>query len=152
MSCLLSSPVIAATIAGAFGLCAVMLGLWRYRSERWWERKAAVYAEIIEAIHTIEDAHSEWMEALEKSVHLPGERLEKLRIAERDAHAEIRKYANQGGFVITTRAAKSLDEFSRVLGEERRNRNEYEYYNDRAVAAAAALSTIKLEAKVDLKT
>jgi hypothetical protein len=152
MCWLLSSPVIAAAVAGASGLGAVVLGLWRYRSERWWERKATAYANIIEALHTIEDVHNQWIEAIEKTVQLPGERLEKLRIADRDAHAEIRKYANQGGFVITTRAADALDEFSKILGEGPGSRDKYEYYNDRAVAASTALATVKQEASADLKT
>src|ERR1700691_6059783 len=153
MTCsLLSSPVIAAAVAGGGGPLAVMLGLWRYRSEQWWERKATTYAKTIEALHTIEDVHNEWIEAIEKSVQLPMERLEKLRIADRDAHAEIRKFANQGGFIITTNAARALAEFSGLLGKPQMNRDEYEFYNDRAVAAATTLSIVKREAKADLKT
>lgn len=78
---LLNSPVIAAfvgaTVAGLFGAGAVWLGLRRFRSEKWWERKAAAYASVIEALHVLEDVEDEEIDALEKMVQLPMERLEK---------------------------------------------------------------------------
>lgn len=153
MNRILSSPVLAALVAGIFGLLAVWLGLRRYRTERWWERKAAAYAAIIEALHTIEDTYDERIQALKKSVTLPIERIEKLRVAERDAHAEIRKYANQEGFLITKKAAEQLDDLSSFLGTEKPTNDTVDkYYNDRAIAAMLAIDAVKREAKTDLKT
>jgi hypothetical protein len=148
----LSSPVVAALIAGGLGLLAVWLGLRRYRSEKWWERKASAYAAIIESLHAIEDSYDEEIEAIQESVNLPLERLEKLRVAERDARAEIRKFANQGGFTITAKAADALDELIGVLGRQQLKKTKEEYYAERATAATMAIVKIKCEAKVDLKT
>jgi hypothetical protein len=148
---LLSSPVIATLIGGCFGVFAVWLALWRYKSERWWERKAAAYAGIVEALHIIEDVYNERIQAIEKSVQLPIERVDKIRIAERDAHAEIRKYASLGGFVITPRAAAALGDLTEVLSQSPRETLD-KYYNDRAMAAAAAIDAVKREANTDLRT
>jgi hypothetical protein len=149
---LLASPVLAALVAGVLGILAVWLGLWRYRSEKWWERRAAAYAEIIESLHAIEDAHNEEIDAIEKSVQLPMERMETLRVAERDAWARVRKYASQGGFVITIEAAAALSKLTDALGIPQTDANSYVYYEKRAGAASAAIATIKQQAKMDLKT
>lgn len=149
---LLTSPVLAALVAGLLGIAAVWLGLWRYRSEKWWERRASAYADLIESLHIIEDVHDEEIDAIEKAVHLPIERLEVLRIAERDAWARVRKYANQGGFVITIEAAAALDELKAVLGTPQMNDNRYAYYEKRALAASNAIAAIKQQARIDLKT
>ena len=151
LAMLFSSPVIAAIVAGGFAIWTVLLGLKRYKTERWWERKASTYAAIVEVLHTIEDVQNERIQAIEKSVQLPVERVDKIRILERDAHTEVRKYTNQGGFIITDRAAKALKDLTLILEQQPHDTLD-RYYNDRAVAAGAAITLIKREASLDLGT
>jgi hypothetical protein len=59
----LTSPVITAVVAGYFALGGIWLGLSRFRSERWWERKAAAYASAIEALHAIEEHAKKYVDS-----------------------------------------------------------------------------------------
>ncbi len=47
----LQSNVVAALVVGTFGVLTLWLGLGKFRSEKWWERKAAAYVAVIEALH-----------------------------------------------------------------------------------------------------
>jgi hypothetical protein len=91
------------------------------------------------------------LEAIEKRVELPIERVDKLRIKEVKARGEIRKFANLGGFVITTNASKILDGLTQVLALSPTD-DLYKYYDTRAASVAKALAAVKHEAKNDLRT
>jgi len=147
----LNSPVFAAFVAGACGVTAVWLGLRRFKTERWWERKAAAYAAVIESLHMIEDVETERLTAIEKSVELPLERVDKIRLQSVQARADVRKYANLGGFVISEHAAKILNDLTQFLAQTPKD-NLYEYHDARAVSVAKAIAAVKLDAKADLHT
>jgi hypothetical protein len=154
---LLNSPVLAAfvgaLVAGLFGAGAVWLGLRRFRSEKWWERKATAYASVIEALHVLEDVEDEEIDAIEKAVQLPMERLEKLRQKSIAAREETRKYANLSGFVVTDETAKILDEMTRALEiPQRSTQSNHDYLERRWAAVTGALAAVKIEARRDLRT
>jgi NADH:ubiquinone oxidoreductase subunit 6 (subunit J) len=44
---IVQSNVVAAVVVGIFGIVTLKLGRTRFRSERWWEKKAAAYASVI---------------------------------------------------------------------------------------------------------
>ena len=150
---LLNSPVIAALVAGIFGALAVWLGLRRFRTEKWWERKAVDYATIIEALHALEDVEDEQIDAMEKSVTLPMKRLDDIRVKSVRAREEIRKYSNLGGFVITQHTAKLLNDVTRSLEiPHHEQQSPHDYHEARQNAVTKALAAVKVEAKNDLRT
>jgi hypothetical protein len=50
---ILQSNVVAALVVGGFGILTLKLGLGKFRSEKWWERKSVAYVTTIEAMHAI---------------------------------------------------------------------------------------------------
>jgi hypothetical protein len=149
----LNSPVIAAFVAGLSGVVAVWLGLRRFRSERWWERKAAAYAAIIESLHILEDVEDQRIEAIRKMVQLPPQHIDDLRSKAVEARAEIRKYANLGGFVVTERTTNILDDVTDALAIPYRNGElMLNYHEERWAAVGKALAAVKIDAKNDLRT
>jgi hypothetical protein len=151
---ILKSPVIAALVAGASGGLIVWLGLRRFKTERWWERKAAAYAAIIGSLHRLGDVEDEQIDAIEKSVELPIKRLEDIRQKSIAARAEIREYASLGGFIVTEQTAKILDDVTRVLEIPHRgdSQSPHKYHEIRWAAVTEALAAVKHEAKSDLRT
>jgi hypothetical protein len=149
----LNSPVIAALVAGLSGTLAVWLGLRRFRTEKWWERKAAAYASVIEALHVLEDVEDEEIDAIEKMLELPIERLEKLRQKSIVAREETRKYANLSGFIVTEKTANILDDMTRTLElPQHVMQSPHDYHETRLAAVTKALAAVKIEAKNDLRT
>ncbi len=151
---ILKSPVIAALVAGLFGTAVVWLSLRRFRSERWWERKAAAYAAVIESLHILEDVEDEQVEAIENSIQLGIERLEHLRLKSIAAREEIRKYANLGGFIVTNQTADILSDVTDALEipHHGASQSPHDYHTARWFAVTKALAAVKHEAKSDLRT
>jgi hypothetical protein len=110
---LLNSPVIAALVAGLSGMAAVWLGLRRFRSEKWWERKAATYTAIIETLHILQELENErpftgfgWPEDNKQ------EHLKKYM----QAKGEIEKYADLGSYIVTEKTTDLLRNLFKALG------------------------------------
>ena len=62
----LQSNLLTAIVVGCFGLLTLWLGLRKFRSEKWWERKAVAYASAIEALHGMHDLANARIEAEER--------------------------------------------------------------------------------------
>jgi hypothetical protein len=75
---ILQSNLLTAIIVSCFGLPTLWLELRKFRSEKWWERKASAYASAIEALHGMYDLANARMEAEEMHEDIPSERLNSL--------------------------------------------------------------------------
>jgi len=100
----LQSNLLAAFVVGGFGLLTLRLGLGKFRSEKWWERKAVAYASAIEALHGMHDLAHIRMEAEELSEDIPADRLRSLAAISQAGLSEIRRGANIGSFVMSKRS------------------------------------------------
>lgn len=148
---LLQSNLLTAFVVGGFGLLTLWLGLRKFRSEKWWEKKAAAYAATIEALHGMLDLAMARIESQEMGQEISDERLTVLSAANLAGLAEIRKGANIGSFVMSESAAtilqKALDDFDRVEAS-----TSDEFYDMRAAILSKAISQLTSEAKKDLRT
>jgi hypothetical protein len=147
----LQSNLLAAIVVGCFGLLTLWLGLRKFRSEKWWERKAVAYASAIEALHGMHDLANARIEAEEMSEDIPAERLASLAAVSQAGLSEIRKGANIGSFVMSKRSAMILKD---VLGDfdKMQAPTSYEFYDKRAAIPSGAIMELTVEAKKDLRT
>jgi hypothetical protein len=147
----LQSNLLAAFVVGGFGLLTLRLGLGKFRSEKWWERKAVAYASAIEALHGMHDLAHIRMEAEELSEDIPADRLRSLAAISQAGLSEIRRGANIGSFVMSKRSVKILKE---VLNDfdKMQAPTSYEFYDRRAAILSDAIIQITAEAKRDLRT
>jgi hypothetical protein len=148
---ILQSNLLTAIIVGFFGLLTLWLGLRKFRSEKWWERKAAAYASAIEALHGMHDLANARMEAEEMREDLPAERLSSLLAVSQAGLSEIRKGANIGSFIMSKRSAMILKD---VLNDfdKMQAPTSYEFYDTRAAILSGAITQLTAEAKRDLRT
>lgn len=98
----------------------VQLSLRRFYSERWWERKADAYTDIIEALH----AKLEFLDSY-FSVMYDGERLSetdvvRLRAANKEADQKINKLIRIGTFVISKEVATLLEYYQAAQAKLKR--------------------------------
>lgn len=147
----LQSNLLAAFVVGGFGLLTLWLGLGKFRSEKWWERKASAYAASIEALHGMYDLSLAHVEAIEADQDLSKERLTNLQAANLAGLSEIRKGASIGSFIMSQRTASILKnvlaEFDKLEAPSR-----YEFHDTRAGILSDAIAQMTMEAKKDLKT
>src|SRR5258708_35823296 len=102
---ILKSSFLTAFVVGGFGLLTLWLGLRKFRSEKWWEKKATAYAAAIEALHGMYDISLAHVEAIEADQEISKERLATLQVVNLTGLSEVRKGASIGSFIMTKHAA-----------------------------------------------
>jgi len=153
INALLQSPVVAAVVVGIFTLASIRMGLGRFRSERWWERKASAYAAAIEGLHSMYDRCKAVVDAEDAGANLSEAWGKKLGDGSLLGWAEVRKGASIGSFIMTKRAASILDDVMKKI--EELNAAEMDAYSENAEKAKIltdAIIAMKVEAKGDLRT
>jgi type I site-specific restriction endonuclease len=91
----------------------VQLSLRRFRTERWWEKKAEAYSKIIEALHNANAVSSAYMGALEESTQLTEDRKKALSIRNQAAVEEILKAMDVGAFLLSKEALGCLKQYQK---------------------------------------
>jgi hypothetical protein len=110
--------IVAAIITGVLaGLGSTWVALYQVRSKQLWDRKDAVYREVLDAMHALLREHRAREMAHFAGREYPREEEAGISEAASHAHSTIGKYAETGSFVMTDQAEQILKEFKKELGE-----------------------------------
>lgn len=149
---ILNSNVAAAVVVGIFGLLSLWLGLGRFRSERWWERKASSYASAIEGLHAIEVHASKYVDSIENGYEISEAWAARLDEARANGMEELKKGAGIGSLVMSKTAATILaDTLCKLEAVSAFQMNYIDYHQKRADLAKGAIILLEREAKRDLR-
>lgn len=140
------------SIAAVSSLITVQFSLRKFRSERWWERKAEAYSRIIEVLHNAKAFAASHIEAEEKGRELPEEQDEALRRRSKVAFDEILKVSDIGAFLLSDDAIERLRLFQKKTEEASSEETWFEYLEKEWSATDKCLKDLIQIAKRDLKT
>jgi len=139
----------AISIGSAF--LAAFLATKKFRSDKWWEKKAFAYAELVEALHKMKWPASEHLDAEIESreiSHDDSNRMwEEFRLARRNTW----RIADTASFLISDDAMKAVQEMERGLGDARNAGSWFEHLDVQYAAIDKCLLRIKEIGKSDLK-
>ena len=97
------------------GLIAGLFASYRAKkdfiSQRWWERKAQAYSNIVEALWQLVDSNKHDYDALIMGAHLSDQRKTDIQAQWAKGSNEIKRSAGIGAFIISDEAAKALKEY-----------------------------------------
>lgn len=105
-------------------IITVQLSLRRYRSEKWWERKAEVYSSLLDFLYDMQQNAASKLRMQEPTEE---ERLE-FESRSKKASAEIRKIRTIGAYIISDKVWKILDEMEKRR-ESNLNNHEQSFYD-----------------------
>lgn len=128
----------------------VRLSLKRFRSERWWERKADSYSRIVESIHQMKAWCEDQMESIETGREISEEKEKELRIKFNKASDEIRRAVDIGSFFISSDSEKVLRDLKKELDKAKHEQSFYEYLDYKFASLKGGLAQIQIQAKKDL--
>ena len=150
-------------IAVVSSLLAVRLALWRFHSEKWWERKAELYSRLLEALFEILDYNGKWLEDYQmgdQEVHLTPEQIAKknakneaLLDRQQKAKTEVDKIAIIGAFIVSDAVADDLLSFQKAEREawgEIRENDVYSGVEQVCAGAQQCIRAVREDAKEDL--
>jgi len=150
-------------VATVTSLLTVRLALWRFHSEKWWERKAELYSRSVEALFDMHSYNRQWLEDFledrepsEKPSVAKEERkkhLECLWSRFQKADAEVQKIAVIGAFIVSDAIA---DDLAQLTKANRTAEEEFQYGDAGEVvrnclkATENCLARVREHAKEDL--
>lgn len=143
------SGVIAIVAATVTSIVTVWVALKRFRQEKWWERKVATYAELLESLHHLKKYYSEHLD----SYHDQRENEEKdqeLSAIWKDSSMKLSRLEDLASFHLSARAVDILSTYRKERAAARSD-NTYEWIDGDLAATNACLEALKQEAKRDLK-
>lgn len=86
----------------------VKLSMKRFYSQKWWERKAGAYSDIIESLSLLKFSLSEWLTELEDGRSYIDEYQKKLREYYSKSREHIHKVAATGSYIVSEDTTKVL--------------------------------------------
>jgi hypothetical protein len=105
-----------AAIAIASAFLAAGLAARRFRNDRWWEKQATAYSDLIESLHNMKRAANEHYNALLEARDVPKEDSEKLWSDYRIARQNAWRIAESSTFIVSEKVQRSVQELEKALG------------------------------------
>ena len=147
---LLSSLVSGLIIAVLTSYLTVKLALRRFRTEKWWERKAEAYSRIVEALHALMEYAAAMSSASEEDRNLSDEHRNELEDIYKSANFDLRKATGIGAFIISDEVAALLSQLESRPRLDRRQNAPWDVYDDDVASYKQTLEQLRHLAKKDL--
>lgn len=142
-----SSVVVAIIVAKV----TVHLALTRFYAEKWWERKIAAYAAIIEALHHVKSHADRNLAFSLRGRDLPEQDEQQLTDKLQIAMAELRKQLDIGDFMLSEEAVAAMNKLMAELGASEKTTDWHEHLEHTFDAVDICLSNIRPIARKDLR-
>ena len=139
-------PAIVVAIVASY--VTVRLSLKRFYSEKWWEKKAAAYTSLMEALYQHLRYVEEAFENESRDREIPEERLAQLRKEAEKARTEIERLAAIGAFVISEETVEVISTLLSRLYKARSEDTFFEYLDAELVALRDAMNELRDSAKI----
>lgn len=138
-------------IAVVTAVVTVKLAFRRFRSERWWEKKAEAYSKIVEALHHMKRYYMEEIAAYEKGTRLDEARQTELGGRLKEGVDAIKLAADVGTSLISDEAVECIEKLHKGLSEVSTEEDWYGYIDAKCAEVESCLKTMRSVARRDLR-
>lgn len=138
-------------IAALTSVITVSLSLWRFRTEKWWEKRAEVYSGLLATLHDAKAFAETHMDAEEGGKEVSDEVDAAIRESSKKAEAEIYRAMDVGSFYLSDEAVVRLKRYRKESSAANNADSWYEYLMNEYGAVNSCLVDMILIAKKDLK-
>ena len=90
-------------------IVTVRFSLRRFRTEKWWEKKAETYSKVIDALHHLKNYCEQKLGVEYGESRLPPEKESELREQYKKASAELTRAIDIGSFIVSKEAVRILE-------------------------------------------
>lgn len=142
----LAQAVIA--VGGAF--LAANLATRRFRKEKWWERKAIAYSDLVEALHHMKLYPSEHIDAEIENRELAKEDKDQYWERYKEARRNVWRIADASAFLVSPKVHESIVQMERELDEARNAEWWFEHAEQQYAAIQKCLGRVKELAREEL--
>jgi hypothetical protein len=129
----------------------VRLALRRFYAEKWWERKMAAYAAVIESLHHVRNHADTNLTFSMRGRDVPEEGERQLAEKLQGAMAELRKQVDIGDFVLSQEAVTSMNKLMCELDTSTKTDSWQEHLELKLAAIDECLTNMRRIARKDLR-
>lgn len=105
-------PALAVSIITAY--VTVRLSLKRFYSQRWWDKKAEAYSQILEQLSYLKYYYDEWLDELQAGITIGTDHKKRLSVGYQQSKESITRAAAVGEFIVSETTTQAL---SKLLSE-----------------------------------
>jgi len=138
-------------IAAATSWITVHLSLRQFREEKWWERKANAYSNILDALHKTKKISDEHLQAGYKYKDVPDERDKELRELAKESREELLRAVDVGAFLLCNEAVEVLKDYDDQTDALHEQPTWYDYIDADNTICHRTLKKLIIIARKDLK-
>ncbi len=146
----LTTTLASVLVAVVASVVTVRLPLARFRSERWWEKTAEAYLDVMEKLGAVSLATQEWLSEEYGEHHLSEERESALNVRYADALLELQLAAARGPLLLSARTVNILNTMLQGV-ESGHSRNPVDDLELAIAAIAKAIPEVAEEGRSALK-
>ncbi len=129
----------------------VKLSIRQFSSQRWWEKKADAYNEILSHLSNLDFAYQEWIDEEEEGTEYTEEHQKRLRELVTPAIQRVHTADAVGAFYVSAKAVRALHSCATTLRRPVHDGDDwYSHIIDAQASVKKAIETIRSEAKTDL--
>ncbi|MBV2131082.1 hypothetical protein [Arsukibacterium indicum] len=151
MADVISNIITGIFIAGVTAYITVHLSVKRFRQERWWEKQVVAYEKLIEALHHSKAFSDEYLSASYECREVSETRDKELRAKSAEAHREIEKVADVGGFLLSTEVRQRIQRYRQESDAASETTDWVTYLEGSLAATSSCLEDIVKIARKELK-
>ena len=138
----------AISVGGAF--LAAHLAAKRFRTEKWWERKASAYGELVDALHKMKWPPSEHMDAEIEGRDIPDNESERQWEEFKAARRNVWRIADSASFLVSEKVLESVQQMERDLGKATNSQSWFEHLDEQYSAVNNCLARVKEIGRIEL--
>ncbi len=142
--------VLQAAIAVGGAFLAAHLATTRFRGEKWWERKAIAYGELVDALHKMKWPPSEHMDAQIEGREIPQDESDKQWEEFKAARRNVWRIADGSSFLVSEQVLRAVQQMERDLGKATSAESWFEHVEAQYGAVEKCLSRIKEIGRAEL--
>lgn len=134
-------------IQASISIVAAFLAAWlsvrRFRDEKWWERKASAYSELIDALHKMKWRLSETYDAILEQRELSKEYSNELLHEFKLARQNVWRIADSSSFLVSPEVFKAAEEMEKGLSSAQIAESWFEHIDEQFAAVNKCLKQVK---------
>ena len=138
-------PALAVSVITAY--ITVRLSLKQFYSQRWWDKKAEAYSQILEHLSYLKYYYSEWFDELQADVIMSTDHKKKLFEGYQRSRESVTRAAAIGEFIVSETTTKALSRLLSELFKQHFEENFYEAVEKSRDAVAECIKVVREDAK-----
>jgi hypothetical protein len=139
-----------AGIAVLSAFLAAQLAARRFREDKWWDRKAAAYGELVDALHRMKWSPGEHFDVAVEQRVIDDEESSRLWQEFKEARRNVWRVADAAAFVVSPEILAAVQEMERELSKAATVRSSFEHYDEQVAAIGKCLATVKEIGRIEL--